>query len=459
MPYFAPTYFPGTYFPQGGEGAAALVRARAWPNALLRTVIMSGRSGPPTSPSPGVALDPGNYSAGTGVWTDAGTLGFSPSQTPGATAPTSMADSGFKSRPAVQFTATQNLVGSSMPLTNSRSKFTLMVAFQIDEQGSGAVFSTTQDQLGLINGGGGGFIAYLNSASGDYGSFDIKSLAGGQLVTLVYDGTQSGNAGRLRVWRNLVEESLVYTGTIPATTFAGGSSLYLGRQSAGGGFGHRQMLMRIWPDVAFTQQQRDAWQNWAASFLFTKSTSGIVSDGDSISAGFPNNTGNPWPKRAQTLMGWSGYRNSAVTGKTAAGMASGVGTGVLPFRDDWFRHQPCTIMGGINDLAADVAAATIESSLSSFVAAAKAARFPVFISTILPALTINGTQEARRVAVNAWIMAGSSGADHVVDCAADPRLDDPADTTYYESDTVHLNSAGNDVMAELFVAAFQSAGY
>lgn len=423
-----------------------------------RRMLAFGSGGdpvPPSSPVPDVWLKPENYTAGT--WTDVGTLGFSPVQADGPTQPTLLADSGFKGRPGVQFSATQNLVGAG-DLAQSRAKGTLICAFRLDGQSSGGIFSTTQEQLGIINGSSGGFLAALNVAASEYGAFTINSLTGGQLVTLIYDGTLSSNANRLKLFRNLVQETLSFTGTIPATTFAGGTGIYLGRQAAGGGTAQVQVANIFFRDVALTTPQRVAWETYVAALYFTKTTSGLVASGDSITLGSLSQTANPWPLRVKTAMGWTGYQNSAQNGQSAATMYGSRISLLLQYRDDWYTHQVAMIMGGSNDLVAGTAVATIEGYLSGWVTAAKADRFPALVHTILPSVNFDATMETNRQTINAWIVAGSSGADFVVDGAADARLSNFADLTYYEDGT-HPTNAGQQVLADLTVAQLRAGGY
>jgi len=426
----------------------------------------AGQATPPSSPAPDVWLKADNYSAGTGVWTDAGTLGFSPSQTPGATAPTAVADSGFKGRPCVRYSDTQNLTGSSMPLANSRAKGTLMIAFRSRDTSpaGGSVFSTTQDQIAWLSDGR----ASLNSADGDYGRLSagatagMLSLSGGQLATAVYDGTQASNALKLRVWRNLVEETLTYTAgfvadaALPATTFAGGSGVFLGREAGGSGWPQDAMEILFWRAAALTAGERQAWENYLAAKYFTKATKYLVVSGDSNGVGSPNNTANPWPLRVQTALGWSGLTNSSTVGyKLSQGSASPQFT----VRDDWHAAQPYVVALGTNDLAVDHAdLATLQGLFNALKTKLTAARYPIFAFTIPAAgSNITGADETTRAAYNAWL-AVQTGIT-VIDVAA--ALGDPtgAGDANFEGDDLHMTDAGHEVVKTAVLAAFAAAGY
>jgi hypothetical protein len=54
--------------------------------------------------------------------------------------------------------------------------------------------------------------------------------------TIIFDGTQTGNANRLKLRLNSVDQSLTFTGTVPATTSASTNSIYVGCDSNGTNF-------------------------------------------------------------------------------------------------------------------------------------------------------------------------------------------------------------------------------
>lgn len=413
-------------------------------------IMMSGSSGgPPVSPVPSVWRLPDNYNTGTGVYSDVGTLGFHVSQTPGATAPTFLADSGFKGKPAVVFSDSQTLTGTGS-LTQSVNKYTIMMAFRSDVTSppGGAIEATTQDQLSFMANGQ----INLNSAAAQYGlmnthaSAAMRSLVGGQLVIVVYDGTQSGDAGRLRLWRNLEEETLTYVGPIPATTFAGGTGIFLGTGAAGGtSWAHRQMETVILKGVALNPDDDPAWQAYLAAKFFTKSTSGIVVSSDSNGAGFPNNAGNAWPERASSILGWSLINTSSSGYK----LTQGSGSPSLEKRDDWFVTQKYVIALGTNDIVVDNAsAATLEGLLDTLIGKLTPARFPICVCNIPACGLITGSNETTRLAYNTMLTTkpGITPIDIATPLGA---FNGPN----FESDETHLNSTGHTVAANTIAAA------
>jgi hypothetical protein len=453
----------------------------------VRQLLLAGRGltpsalpTQPTSPLPDFWLigDSAHYqdtgrttpavaeAAPLGSGTDAATTGpYHPSQSTDANRPT-LALSVFKGHAGIKYSTghSQNLTHATAPLANAlRAKGTLIACFRSDEASApgGSVFSTTQDQLGFLSDGR----FTLNTAAVEYGTMNTSAAAamrsplGGQLIVGVYDGTQSGNAGRLRLWRNLVEETLTYTGTISATTYAGGQTLYLGREAAGSGWAHTALEILFFRGVALTTAQRQAWENWLAYKYFTKTTKQLVVSGDSNAVGSPTNTANPWPKRVTDALGWNTVSNNSTVGfKLSQGSASPN----LEKRDDWYTVQPYMLSLGTNDLAVDHASlATLQGLFNT--AKGKVAtngRFPLFAPTVpMAGANIAGADETTRQNYNAWLLSNSGSGYRVVDVAT--ALGDPtgAGDANFEGDDLHLSNTGHTVYANAIITEFQAAGY
>lgn len=82
----------------------------------------------------------------------------------------------------------------------------------------------------------------------------------------------------------------------------------------------------------------------------------------------------------------------------------------------------------------------------------------VFVGTVLPNESAAYTPTAQNTAiidkVNTMLRANySQFADGIIDFAADSRLSNPNDTTYFYTDKTHLNNTGYQVVADLIVAA------
>jgi hypothetical protein len=425
---------------------------------------------PPAGPAPDLWMDPAlrvfSDTAGTtpaadggalGNWTDGSAHAYPVTQATGTAQPTLASNSGFKARPGVRYTSAQYLSNAAAPLMNSRAAGTVMVAFRSDNFSppGGAIFSTTQDQLGILSNGR----VALNTAAAEWGTMDgaqgMLSTSGGQVVTVVYDGTQAGNAGRLRCWRNLLEETLAYTGTISATSYAGGQALYLGREAAGAGWAQTTLEVLFWRGLALATADRQAWENYLAAKYFAKVGRQMVVDGDSNSVGSPNNVSNPWPKRATAALGgaWAAEVSGGTVGKL---LSQGSSSPLLSWRDDWLTAQPYVVALGTNDLAVNHATlATLQGYANTLIATLKKARYPAFFCTIPAAgANIAGTDETTRVSFNSWL-AGVAGIS-VVDIAT--ALGTPPNGNF-EGDDLHLTSAGSDVVSGAVVTALRAAGY
>jgi lysophospholipase L1-like esterase len=119
------------------------------------------------------------------------------------------------------------------------------------------------------------------------------------------------------------------------------------------------------------------------------------------------------------------------------------------------------MLEGINDIGfsvspaptQDVSSDQIAAAISNAVARARARGIKVIIGTLLPykgADDFSAGGEAKRLAINAWIRAGGSGADAVVDF--DAALRNPADPASLNpaldsGDHLHPNDAGYAAMA------------
>ena len=208
--------------------------------------------------------------------------------------------------------------------------------------------------------------------------------------------------------------------------------------------------------------------NWSSFLTDLQSYLGIgatrnlvVCDGDSRTLGLGTSSARnaPWPAQVDnTLSTAATVINLGVGSQTVADMNADATTQVDPLYSASFTNKVVVCAGGINDCFASASAATIQSRLSSYVSGRQTAGYKVVICTMPPASTVTGGNETTRTTVNSWITAGSSGADVVVDLAADSRLANTADTTYFSSDAVHFTNTGYGVWASLIKAGLATIG-
>lgn len=182
----------------------------------------------------------------------------------------------------------------------------------------------------------------------------------------------------------------------------------------------------------------------------------VVAVGDSITdtGGTPIDTDTRWPdylaRRTSLAVINQGISGNWVTPGSGAG---------LPLTQRW-QHDVLGVPGvrevidadGINDLRGGVSAATLESAQASLVASAHAAGLRMLLSTITPCAGASGCGsafEAQRLAYNAWVRAGSSGADGVVDFDAAVGAGAALAAMYDDGGHIHPNSAGELAMANV----------
>jgi lysophospholipase L1-like esterase len=115
--------------------------------------------------------------------------------------------------------------------------------------------------------------------------------------------------------------------------------------------------------------------------------------------------------------------------------------------------------GGVNDLRAGAPAVALEAAQSSLIASAHAAGVRVLLTTLTPCGGVSGAPcdvafETQRLAYNAWVRSGASGADGFADF--DAALGGYGsggvgvlNPVYDCGDRIHPNAAGNAVMANV----------
>lgn len=185
----------------------------------------------------------------------------------------------------------------------------------------------------------------------------------------------------------------------------------------------------------------------------------VVVDGDSITAGGTSGA-LPWAffMGSEASVGQANirpkFRNYATGGHTVQQVLDGLANPIAWFADQSSYTRKLWIgMAGINSIGT-VSEADMKTQLASIVTTLHADGIEVALLTILP--TVGISDETKRQNVNTWLVAGSSGADYVVDLRAVTGLTDPSNTTYF-SDGTHPTSAGekiigNVVFAQLFPA-------
>lgn len=183
----------------------------------------------------------------------------------------------------------------------------------------------------------------------------------------------------------------------------------------------------------------------------------IVCGGDSRTFGTGITHGNQWPARLDGILDQpASLVNIGVESQTLA-TANGLATALINgMYDATQRSNTAICTYGINDIFAGTTAAALYALVTTWVNARKATGFQTVVCTLPPAATVTGTPETHRVAFNALVLANACGAEGVVDLAADSRLSNTANATYYNVDGVHYTNTGSGVWAELIKAGLAS---
>lgn len=187
----------------------------------------------------------------------------------------------------------------------------------------------------------------------------------------------------------------------------------------------------------------------------------IVCDGDSRTSGWEHASfGNTWPAILDNLLASDAtVLNLGVGSQTLNNMASDAATEVDPLYSASYARSVAICYGGINDVFAGDSAATAQGDISTYCAARQSTGFDVLVGTLPPASTVSGAAETVRTTVNTWLRANyGTFADGLVDFAADPRLTNTADTTYFDADGVHFTATGYAVHAELVAVSLAGIG-
>jgi lysophospholipase L1-like esterase len=186
---------------------------------------------------------------------------------------------------------------------------------------------------------------------------------------------------------------------------------------------------------------------------------GIVFDGNSLTAGQGAPSGSDYPAQLIALLGGLGitgiaHYNFGVGAQTTTAMASDAASQIDPL-----------ILGGVqnilfaweigNDIYFNGNTATAETNFQNYCLDRQAAGWRVIVLTLMPrnqttSFGDNVSQFNTKLNnANTWLRANyTSFAEGIVDVAADSRLSDYTNTTYF-FDGTHLTAAGYGVVAEL----------
>lgn len=189
----------------------------------------------------------------------------------------------------------------------------------------------------------------------------------------------------------------------------------------------------------------------------TSKTKNLIFDGDSLTRGVFNSNGYPFSARIADSYLDSSYsiRNYGTDGHTVEQLNSDAATQIDPRYSAAFQKNVCFVWGGTNDLFFNATGATTYSRLQTYWAARRTAGWKVVAFTI-PPRTQSGTPstyEPERTIANNSIVGDPTLYDALVDLRADDAL-----IQSYQPDGIHLNDAGQALIAQRAYTAANNAG-
>lgn len=176
----------------------------------------------------------------------------------------------------------------------------------------------------------------------------------------------------------------------------------------------------------------------------------LVALGDSLTAGWYNSLNDPYPYKLSDLLnmprsrsydlGVAGYRTDQVN------------TNELPTALSLYNatlgENLALYWAGINDCLQSISLSTAEANINTAISALHAIGYKTMVLDLTPQ-NYNGTMPpepgtcpAFQIALNAYIMSGSTGADVAVDVNTLPNLQNTANGTYFYMDRLHIQDPG-----------------
>lgn len=193
----------------------------------------------------------------------------------------------------------------------------------------------------------------------------------------------------------------------------------------------------------------------------------VAFDGDSLTDAYGVNDNQSWPSLCYAAYnGCLDCPNVATSGATlgAGGVRSLLATSgaLLDGYLALYTRPVLVIWAATNDIGTNAylvdggSAVTALTNMTTYIAARRAAvpGLRVIVLNLIDRASDAPSWAVQKPIFNAGL--GSVGADAVVDVAADARLSNHADTTYFNVDGIHLNAAGEAVVWELLQPAIEA---
>lgn len=398
-----------------------------------------------------------------GRWEDQSGGGYHVIQPTSGKRSTLLSSSSYKSKPAVKFTAasSQWLSNADFNLTSNPVGGTWVVAWQTDAISSSmAVVAPFNYSLGLQYDTGN--VTFWRHGGGFEAGYYNSPHTHARLTICRYNSAGSGDAGKLRIRSNRINRTLSFFNPVSGISAgtAVGPSLFLGRYWAAETGLFDGIIFEVgYYTRTLNDAECDSIDSYFALNYFAQGNKKVFCIGDSLTEGYPITLGaSSYPTKLATALG-SGWttQNNGIRAYKIADLAAIADAQIDIDKDDWRDRDIVIHQGGTNDFGAGNTVSQALADMTAEVTDRKATGFETYVCTIPPRgdLTSGTTPtaagfESDRTAYNTAVRAGNTGADGVIDWAADSRLSNPANATYfYSGDLVHMEAAGNDVIVEI----------
>lgn len=182
----------------------------------------------------------------------------------------------------------------------------------------------------------------------------------------------------------------------------------------------------------------------------------VVFDGQSLNATPINHS---YPRQLMTVLRSGVPWNNVAIGGTSWSTLDNTALQRTYSHAPLANYAILILCGGTSDILEGDDGATVVADMFNYSNAGRSGGFDYVIgTTITPNLAFTGGQESIRTSANGFILAAVPATfNAVVDFAADSRLSDASNLTYYNADGLHWTAAGADVAASLMAPALDVA--
>lgn len=342
------------------------------------------------------------------------------------------------------------------------------------------------------------FKVYGASGNISVGSYEPSNVSfgnsfrsnGGLLLSVVHDGTLTGNANRLKLYKNKVQVAQTSASfPVPTQMNSSAPGLALFGQSGNSESGQGDYYMILHLNSAPTTDELNKIHDYAERTYFAeaKKRSNVYTDGDSrvegLYAGVPIVPEFTYPTQlARILHGNSFDKNNNVIGafdKTKlwnvynCGIAGDKVTdqiqtqliNILRLRDEWLKNDIYALWGGYNDYFTGASGAAVKAGLDNIFDQVRDYGFKSIVFTeVGDGTDVNGDpplEPAKRAQMTAGnnLLIGDNPADFLLRLDLNLRFAKPIfPSQFHDGSSVHLSADGNEGIAGLVYRAISAIG-